>query len=245
MLVDGELGKTADFIGGGERIEIIASESQKEKPQIDIPIEILYEDDDLVIVNKPAGIEVSGNKKWTLENALSPHVKPSSAADALKRPQPVHRLDYPTSGVLVAGKTAQAVRLLNKMFEEKQVQKSYIAITIGKMEHSDGDVKIPVDDKNAHSTYQFLQSVTSPRFECLNLVLLHPYTGRRHQLRKHMAGIGHPILGDLLYGKEGLLLKGKGLYLHAAKIAFKHPVTQQKLVIEATWPEKYKRIFPI
>ncbi len=243
VFVNGSKGKTADFISGGETIVILATEEIRKKPQIDIPIQVLYEDDYLIVVNKPAGIEVSGNKKWTLENALLPHVKPSSASDALARPQPVHRLDYPTSGVLVAGKTAGAVRLLNAMFAEKKVQKTYRAITIGKMEMTKGEVCIPVDNKEAHSAFEVLHSVESPRFQCLNLLSLQPFTGRRHQLRKHMAEMGHPILGDLQYGKEGLLLKGKGLYLHAAKIEFQHPVLSVSIVVEAPLPEKYLKIF--
>ncbi|WP_222844075.1 RluA family pseudouridine synthase [Saccharicrinis aurantiacus] len=243
VLLNGKIGKTSDFVSGGERIQLLEPLLSKPKPVIDIPLQVLFQDEYFAVINKPAGIEVSGNKKWTLENALSNHISKSNLSDALNRAQPVHRLDYPTSGVLIVAKTASMVIALSKMFEHKEIQKYYLAITIGAMPSAYAEIKEPVDEKPSHSTYKVIQSVASPRFAQLNLVQLEPHTGRRHQLRKHMLHIGNPILGDLLYAKENLALKGKGLYLHAHKIEFKHPISDEALSISAPIHAKFSKIF--
>ena len=140
-------------------------------------------------------------------NALKNNLQESQQKDAVK-PRPVHRLDYPTSGLLLIGKTSSSIQQLSKLFENKEIQKTYHAITIGKMVKQ-GDVSFPVDEKEALSYFKVLDSQSSDRFEFLNLVELSPKTGRRHQLRKHLSSLGNPILGDQEYGKEGLVLKGK------------------------------------
>ena len=242
VTINGKQGFTADFITGGELIELYRPAETTQKPTINIPIEVIYEDDYLAIVNKPPGILVSGNKKWTVENALSPHLKKSSQKDFLQRPEPIHRLDYPTSGALLIGKTASSVVALNKLFENRQIEKTYLAVNIGKMD-KEGIINLPIDEKTARSLYTVLEIVDSSKYGCLNLVKLKPETGRRHQLRKHLASIGNPILGDLLYGKEGLILKGKGLYLHAYSLKFTHPFTQKELTVNVVVPKKFKKLF--
>ncbi len=242
VTINGQQGFTGDFIKGGETLELLQSDKELKKPLIHIPLKVLYEDDFLAIVNKPPGILVSGNKKWTLQNALSPHLKLSTQKDALLRPEPIHRLDYPTSGALLIGKTAAAVIELNQLFENRLIEKTYLAVTIGKMP-AKGVINTPIDDKEALSHYQVLETVSSPKYGCFNLVELKPETGRRHQLRKHLASIGNPILGDLLYGKENLLLKGKGLYLHAYTLTFKHPFTQKPVKGKAELPKKFEKLF--
>jgi 23S rRNA pseudouridine1911/1915/1917 synthase len=241
IYINGNRGYTADYIQGGELIEVLESNKVSTKKSIDLKIEVLYEDDYLAIVNKPAGIEVSGNKKWTLEHALSGNLKQSSQEDATN-PQPIHRLDYPTSGALLVGKTRSVIIQLNKLFEERKIQKIYHAICIGKMEQK-GLIETDIDDKPSKSEYEVLETVVSPRFEFLNLVKLSPNTGRRHQLRKHMASIGNPILGDLLYGKKSLMLKGKGLYLHASSLEFVHPIFEKRMSIDVKLPKKFVKIF--
>jgi len=243
VTVNGKVRRTGDYINGGELIELHQNRTITNKPTIDIPLEVIYEDDYLAIVNKPPGIIVSGNKKWTLENALSPHLTQSTLDDALQRPEPIHRLDYPTSGALIIGKTASAVIALNKLFETREITKTYVAVTIGKMD-TKGVIDFNIDDKQSLSYYTVLASVNSPKYGCFNLVELKPETGRRHQLRKHLSEIGNPILGDLLYGKEGFLLKGKGLYLHAYSLNFIHPLTMENINISIDLPKKYKKLFP-
>ena len=136
-----------------------------------------------------------------------------------------------------------AVAALNKMFEERKVKKTYHAITIGNMDES-GTIETPVDDKPSKSTFTVLKSVVSERFAFLSLVKLEPHTGRKHQLRKHLSEMGNPILGDRDYGAEGLILSGKGLYLHASSLLFQHPVSKQELFIEAALPKKFRKLFP-
>ncbi len=242
VYVNGKQGQTADFIMGGEVLELFENTKVVVKPTIEYPIEVLFEDDFLAVVHKPAGILVSGNKKITLENALPSNLKISTQHDAIDRPEPIHRLDYPTSGALLIGKTQEAVIALNKVFESRSINKQYLAITIGAMPKS-GIVEDEVDGKKAKSAYRVLKSEISGRFAYLNLVELTLFSGRRHQLRKHLSTIGNPILGDADYGKEGLILKGKGLYLHSYLLEFIHPFTNEKLKVFAPVPKKFKKIF--
>jgi 23S rRNA pseudouridine1911/1915/1917 synthase len=241
--VNGDIGYTGDYIRGGECIDIYRAELQTKKPSIHINIEVIYEDDYLAIVNKPCGIVVSGNKRWTLENALANNLKKSTKADALERPEPIHRLDYPTSGALLVGKTSQAVNLLNKLFEERNIEKTYTAITIGEIK-DEGTINTSIENKTAKTIFKIVDRLVSPKYEFLNLTALTPYTGRMHQLRIHMSAMGNPIFGDLKYGKEGYLLKGKGLYLHASSLRFIHPFTNAPLYINVPLPIKFLKLFP-
>ncbi|MCK5856692.1 MAG: RluA family pseudouridine synthase [Bacteroidales bacterium] len=242
IYINDKRGFTADYIFGGEKIDVFEDQNKALPPTIDLAIEVLYEDDYLAVVIKPAGIEVSGNKRWTLEHALSHNLKPSDQPDSTV-PEPIHRLDYPTSGLLLIGKTRSVIISLNKLFEERKVKKIYHAICIGEMEGG-AMIESDIDDKESKSEYEVLKRVESPKYTYLNLVKLIPYTGRRHQLRKHLESIGNPIFGDLLYSKKGLELKGKGLYLHASSLGFTHPVSNENLIIECVLPSKFRKIFP-
>ncbi len=229
------------MITGEEHITLSIAKETLPKKQLVFPLQVLFEDDHLAAIHKPAGIEVSGNKFKTIANALPQNLKPSSLSDAT-RPQPVHRLDYATTGIVLVGKTSGSIRALNKMFEEKTIAKTYYAIAIGKMK-SNGTITSEIDGKPSESDYKITESVPSERFEILNLVQLHPKTGRRHQLRKHLFGLGNPILGDKEYTLEGLVLKGKGLYLHAFSLEFRHPFTHESIRITDELPEKFRKIF--
>nr|WP_316929555.1 RluA family pseudouridine synthase [Arenibacter latericius] len=206
------------------------------------PLKIIFEDDYLAVIHKPAGILVSGNSFKTIANVLPQNLQPSSLLDATI-PQPVHRLDYATTGILLAGKTSSSIRALNKMFEDKKVEKTYYAVTIGEMDKN-GVVASDIDGKESQSNYRLVESISSERFGYLNLVELNPITGRRHQLRKHLSSINHPILGDKDYGIKPLILKGKGLYLHAYTLKFTHPFTGKALYFEDELPSKFKKLFP-
>lgn len=242
VTINGDVGYTSDYINGGELIELFQPKEAPKKPIINIPIQVIYEDDYLTIVNKPAGLVVSGNKKFTLENTLPFNLQKSKQKDAI-RPEPIHRLDYPTSGALLIGKTRQSVILLNKLFEEREIQKKYFAITIGH-QNDLGIIETSVDGKPSKSEYKVISRMESRKYESLNLVELIPFTGRRHQLRIHLASIGNPILGDLTYGKEGLLGKGNGLYLHAFSLNFNHPFLKKDLEVSVSLPKKFKKLFP-
>ncbi len=242
VTVDGKVASTATWIRGGELICLSIPDETPAGKKLIFPLEIIWEDEYLAMIHKPAGILVSGNSFKTITNALVQNLAPSHLTDAAK-PQPVHRLDYPTTGILLVGKTNSSIRALNRLFAEKQITKTYFAVTIGKMDKQ-GIISTEIDGKPAQSHYQVQSSVASSRFQELNLLKLQPQTGRRHQLRKHLAGIGHPILGDKDYGKDGLILQGKGLYLHAHSLQFEHPFTGEQLHISAALPLRFRKLFP-
>ncbi|MFK5879860.1 MAG: RluA family pseudouridine synthase [Flavobacteriaceae bacterium] len=243
LKIDGKICSTANFIKGGEEISLFQPKDNISMKKLILALDIIYEDDYLAIINKPAGILVSGNKFKTIANGLPQNLIPSSQSDAVI-PQPVHRLDYPTTGLLLIGKTSASILTLNKLFENKEIQKEYIAVTVGKMKAS-GSVDFPIDGKKSYSHYEVIKTVFSERFEFLNLVKLFPKTGRRHQLRKHLSLIGNPILGDVEYGFENLILKGKGLYLHASRLQFTHPITKEPVDISNKIPKKFRKIFTL
>ena len=193
------------------------------------------------MIHKPAGILVSGNSFKTIANALAQNIQRSNLPDATK-PQPVHRLDYATTGVLLVGKTSSSIRVLNRMFEDKKVEKTYYAVTIGEM-NDRGKITSEIEGKKSQSNFELFDSVSSKRFGKLNLVKLKPQTGRRHQLRKQLSRIGNPILGDAAYGIENLILKGKGLYLHAYSLKFIHPFTNKKVRFQDELPQRFENIY--
>ncbi len=240
ILVEKQRGISGQLIIGNEKIELLEDENQQ-KRTINLDLDILWEDEYLAVIYKPAGLLVSGNKAKTVTNALPFNLKPSNLLDVTK-PQPIHRLDFPTSGLLLIGKTASSITELGKLFEHKNIQKTYTAITIGKMQN-EGIINVPIDKKESISSYKVIQSVSSDNFDVLNLVELTPHTGRRHQLRIHCTHIGNPILGDTEYGIEGKILKGKGLYLHAKSLEFIHPLTKELLKVTKELPKKFKRLF--
>lgn len=242
ITVDKKIATTALFILGNETIELYQSEEENSKKEFDFPLDVLFEDDYLAVIYKPAGVLVSGNSFATIKNALPKNLQKSKQLKATI-PQPVHRLDYPTSGVLLIGKTTDSIIKLNQLFENKEIEKTYHAICIGEIK-SEGKIDIPVDDKNAITHFKTLQTVISPRFKYLNLVELYPKTGRKHQLRKHLLAIKNPILGDKEHYIDDLILNGKGLFLHASTLTFIHPFTEEKITITKELPKKFKKIFP-
>lgn len=193
----------------------------------------------MAIINKPAGISVSGNQYKTIVNALGFNLKVSNQKDALNWPLPVHRLDNQTSGLLIIAKTVMARIKLGRAFENKQIKKKYQAIVIGKTDPK-GSVNYKIGEKEAFSEYKTLQTVKSLKNDYLSLLELIPSTGRTHQLRIHCAkALGTPILGDKIYGKPNLILKHKGLFLCAVALDFVHPITTEELKIRIATPHKF------
>lgn len=242
IFIDENLATTSKYISGGEKIELYQSEKSSTFERLKLDLEVLFEDAYLAIIYKPAGILVSGNKFVTIANGLAQNLKKSNQFDAVK-PQPIHRLDYPTSGLLLIGKTSNSITTLGKLFKEKKIQKTYFAVTIDKMKNK-GSISSSIDNRESLTDYEVLESVKSERFEFLNLVKLSPKTGRKHQLRIHLLSIGNPILGDKEHYLENKILNGKGLYLHAASLDFTHPFTREKLTISKELPKKFTKIFP-
>ncbi|MRI00301.1 RluA family pseudouridine synthase [Kriegella sp. EG-1] len=242
IYINASLATTATLIHGGESITLHVQTEKHNKRFFKLPLKIIYEDDFLALVNKPSGVLVSGNTFKTIVNALPQNLNKSFQIDAIA-PKPAHRLDFPTSGLLLVGKTASTIVALNILFAHKKIRKSYYAITIGEMKVKKDSITFPIDDKLATSNYEVLDTIASDKYQFLNLVKLIPSTGRRHQLRKHLASIRNPILGDTDYGIEGKVLKGKGLYLHAFSLEFTHPITNENMYFEKALPAKYRKLF--
>mgnify|MGYP005990147421 CR=1 FL=1 len=243
VFVNGNLASTALFINGGETIELFSTKDSTNFKRLKLSLEVLFEDDYLAIIYKPAGIVVSGNKFVTIANALTQNLLKSSQIDAVK-PQPIHRLDYPTSGVLLVGKTSSAITKLSELFATTNIQKTYHAICVGKMPNH-GIINTLIENKESETIFEALRSVPSKRFGFLTFVKLTPKTGRKHQLRIHLSKNGNQILGDKEHGNKKLILKGNGLYLHASSIAFVHPFSSKLICISKELPKKFRKIFPI
>ncbi len=239
--INDKTGYTSNYINGGETITLLEEEiSDNARPRpVKLDIEVLYEDAHFAVVNKPAGLLVHGNQKVTLTNALPLTLQRSYEVDYVTHPDPIHRLDYPTSGVLLVGKTRTTITALNKLFEERKVDKVYYAITIGKMKKKSDKIENTIKGKKAITHYEVEKTIESDKYGALNLVKLMPVTGRRHQLRIHMSELGNPILGDKSYGTDGKISRGKGLYLHAYSISFVHPKSGNRILITKPRPKKF------
>jgi 23S rRNA pseudouridine1911/1915/1917 synthase len=213
----------------------------------DIPLEIAYEDDELLVVNKPAGMVVHpapGNYTGTLVNALLYHCKNLSGIGGVSKPGIVHRIDKGTSGLLLVAKTDRAHKSLSKQFKDKTINRVYVSIVKGVIELDNGTVELPIgrspkdrkkmtvkfeDSKDALTNYRVLE-----RFADATLLELVLGTGRTHQIRVHMSHMGHPIIGDEKYG-----YKDEGIdrpALHAKTIGFAHPVTGEYMEFTSELP---------
>jgi len=237
ILVDGQKTSTGHWIKAGQKIELLESSANPPKEYI-LKLEIVFEDEFMAVINKPAGIPVSGNQFRTIQNALIGNINLSKEEDALRWPKPVHRLDGPTSGLLIIAKTAKALVKLGQQFEQKTIEKKYAAIVMGKSPER-GIVNAAIEGLESLSEFKTLQTINSLKSKYLSLVELSPKTGRTHQLRIHMSSIGFPILGDKIYGEEGNVLEGKGLFLCALSLNLKHPITEELLSIKIDMPYNF------
>ena len=210
ILVNGEPSFTGFWLKGGEKIELLESDVNLPKGY-DLKLEVLFEDEYLAVINKPAGIPVSGNQFRTIQNALIGNVQLSNQEDALRWVKPVHRLDSPTSGLLIVAKTAKTLVKLGQMFEQKLIYKKYQAIVIGQPLEK-GSIDFSVEGLASKTDYVTLKTINSLKNNQLSLVELAPKTGRTHQIRIHLSQLGFPIMGDKLYGKEGEVLLVKDFF---------------------------------
>jgi 23S rRNA pseudouridine1911/1915/1917 synthase len=253
VTVDGKERKAGFVLGGGESIAIDEPERVVGAPEPeDLPLRILYEDDELVAIDKPPGIVVHpapGAWHGTIVNALL-H-RGLVAADNDDRPGIVHRLDKETSGVLVVARTARAHATLARAFHDRQVKKTYLAVVLGTPRATSGTIDWSIG-RHPHERKRMSIRSRSPRaastrytvlesFGALSLLRAEPETGRTHQIRVHLAALGHPVLADPLYGtRKGRALPASGVgrgfsrqALHAAAIEFAHPATGASLRLEA------------
>lgn len=231
----------------------------EDKPNLElcaenIPLDVVYEDESLAIINKQIGLVVHpapGNEKHTLVNALIHRFKKLSNINP-ERPGIVHRLDKETSGLLVIAKNNVAHLNLAEQFAEHSIKRKYIALVSGKMEFDENVIEIPIG-RHPHKRKSMLASYavntkyaktyyrTLKRTDNYSMLELEPFTGRTHQLRVHLAFIGHPILGDSKYGKESGF---KRLALHAKYIGFIHPGTGKFVEFDSKIPEEFKVDIP-
>jgi 23S rRNA pseudouridine1911/1915/1917 synthase len=217
-----------------------------------IPLDIVYEDDDLLVVNKPQGMVVhpsAGHMTGTLVNALLYHIKDLSSINGVIRPGIVHRIDKDTSGLLMVAKNDRAHGILADQLKNKTSLRKYIALVHGVIQHDKGEINAPIGrSKNDRKMQAVIEggkaAVTHfevlERFEGYTLVQLQLETGRTHQIRVHMKYIGYPVAGDPLYGPRKTL-KGQGQFLHAEVLGFKHPTTGQMMIFDAPLPEIFEK----
>ena len=240
LLLNGEPAQITGWAKNGDKI-ILKGSGVKKIKKIEFHLDIVYEDDYLIAVNKPGGIAVNGNRNKTVENALADKSRNNPNADALPHPVACHRIDVPTNGIVLLAKTKKALVGLNKLFQNNQVKKEYIAVVHGKTEEK-GRISLPIQGKKAVTEFETLQSTPSKMFEHFSLVKLIPITGRTHQLRIHLQQEGHLIVGDKMYAERQKTILGKGMMLCAQRVAFEHPISKETIKLQIPYPEKFKRV---
>lgn len=221
----------------------------------DIPLDIIYEDEDIIVVNKPQGMVVHpapGNYTGTLVNALLYHCKDLSGINGVIRPGIVHRIDKDTSGILVVAKNDEAHNNLAAQFKEHSIKREYYALVNGKFVNTRGTIDKPLgrnkkdrlkiaiveDGKRAVTHYEVLEQYNTN----ISLVKCTLETGRTHQIRVHMASIGHPLIGDALYGLKKQKFNLIGQALHAKTLGFIHPRFSTYIEFNSELPEYYNKL---
>ncbi len=284
VLVDGARPKASSKLRGGESIAITGEPRPAPLKAIaeDIPLQVVFEDANLAVIDKPAGMMVhagsgqseDARNRGTLVNALLHRFRALSTTSGELRPGIVHRLDKDTSGLIIVAKNDRAHAALAEMFSTRQIKKTYIALVHGSVERPKGTItaaigrdpmrrtrmttRVQEEGRSAVSHYEVVRRLTT-RFGKFTLVRVRIETGRTHQIRVHMASIGHPVVGDTLYGASGQLtdqvatqaaqskaarrkLEPERLrlgrnFLHAAELEFTHPVTGKPLALASPLPE--------
>lgn len=252
--INGKICKPSQEISKGDRIEVTIPEAESStvKPE-NIPIEIIYEDGDLAVVNKPQGMTVhmgSGNTEGTLVNALLYKLDSLSGINGVIRPGIVHRIDKDTSGLLVVAKNDKAHLSLAGQIAEKTCRRTYLALLEGGLKSDSGTVttyigRSPVDrvkmavvspdkGKLAVTDYKVIK-----RYEGFTLCRFDLHTGRTHQIRVHAKHLGHPVVGDTVYGVKKQKFKLDGQLLHAFKLSLVHPSTGKEMTFEAPLPQYF------
>jgi 23S rRNA pseudouridine1911/1915/1917 synthase len=250
ILLNGTACRAKQIICAGDEITI--SEMEPEPVDLrpeDIALPILFEDEHLVVVNKPAGMTVhpgAGVRSGTVVNALLHHVGNLSGLGGELRPGVVHRLDKETSGCLVVAKHDLAHLRLSSQFARRKIQKFYLALCAGKFVAAAGEIIKPIGRHPVHRQKMAIVGRGRPartRFEVIQetsrwtLVLCQIFTGRTHQIRVHLQSIGHPVIGDKVYGKKSG--DGGRQMLHAWRLGFFHPITENWLEFEADLPDDF------
>ena len=240
LSLNGKPARLNQLIKNGDKLTLQPPPKKKTK-KIHVDLDILFEDHHMIVVHKPAGIAVNGNRNHTVENALSGKNQNNPLPDALPQPVAAHRIDLPTIGIVLLAKTKSALIDLGKAFQNNKIKKEYIAVVHGKPP-SKGKINHPINHKNASTEFETIETVPSKIFKHFSLVKLFPITGRTHQLRIHMQQEGHLIVGDKMYANEQKTILGKGLLLCARGISFQHPKTQKNINLQIDVPSKFLKI---
>lgn len=253
ILLNGEITRASEKVRVGDTITFSEPEVKPSTNEAeDIALSVLYEDDDLIVINKPAGLVVhpaAGHASGTLVNALLFHCDELSGIGGVERPGIVHRLDKETSGCMVAAKNDVAHQSLVEQFAGREVTKIYLAIASGKPRRRDGLIDVPI---GRHRVHRQKMAVVKPEhgkeartswkvlaaLEAGSLIECTLHTGRTHQIRVHLKHLGHPLVGDSVYGKASPQFPRQ--MLHAWKLGFNHPRTGQRIDCVAPIPEDFK-----
>lgn len=252
VTVDGQPRKPAYRVEPGEEVTVILplDDSEPSVHPEPIPLDILYEDDHLLAVNKPAGLVIhpgAGHPSGTLVNALLAYYPPIEDVGPVGRAGIVHRLDKETSGVMVVAKSQTVLEALQQQFRNREVEKTYLALVNGRVEPPEGIIEVPLgrnprDRQKIAPTPEGKYSRTRYRvagsFPEHTLLEVHPYTGRTHQVRVHLSWLGHPVVGDTQYGQDRQSLLKDRHFLHASRLALTHPGTKQEKVFQAPLPQE-------
>ena len=257
ILVNGKAEKASYKTKENDVIEIpeIIIPKEIELKAEDIPIDIIYEDDDIIVVNKPKGMVVhpaNGNPDGTLVNALMNICKDSlSCIGGEIRPGIVHRIDKDTSGLLIVAKNDKAHLCLSEQIKNREITKKYVALVRGVIKENDATIDMPIgrstkdrkkmavrkEGKKAVTHFKVLQ-----RFNGYTYLDIKIDTGRTHQIRVHLSEIGYPIVGDTVYSNGKNPFGVEGQMLHAKSLDFKHPITKEQMHLEAPLPEYFKNV---
>ena len=245
--VDGKVARSSAKLGVGNLVEVIIPQARTSRlePQA-IPLEVVFEDPHIVVVDKPAGLTVHpapGNLDSTLANAVLAHSPEIEGVGGERRPGIVHRLDKDTSGLIVVAKTSASHETLSRQFANRNVTKIYHALVHGSPIEAEAIIDAPIGrdrgdrqrmaivstGRNAITRYKILQSIGA-----YSLLEIRPQTGRTHQIRVHLASVGYPVVGDQKYGRITTTLKRH--FLHATALEFIHPVTKELLKFRSELP---------
>lgn len=256
VTINGKNEKASYKVCAGDNIQVDVPEAQGTKLKAqDIPVDVVYEDKDIIVVNKPKGMVVhpaNGNPDGTLVNAILAMCKDSlSGIGGEIRPGIVHRLDKDTSGLLIIAKNDEAHVKMSKQIQDRLVTKKYIALVKGVVKDDEATIDMPiarskVDRKKMAVDKDGKQAVTHfkviKRYKGYTLLEIKIDTGRTHQIRVHMAKIGYPVVGDMVYSNGRNEFGVEGQMLHAKSLEFSHPITGKKMHLEAPLPEYFTKV---
>ena len=252
ILVNGTIVKPSFLVHMGDVIEIVREyENTSDVVPTRMDLDIVYEDEDIIVINKPTGVVVhpgSGNSENTLANGLMYYTQNLSDINGENRPGIVHRLDKDTSGLMLVAKSNKAHEILADDFKVHAVKREYVALLCGVLPHNEAKIDAPigrdetnrkkmtVTAKNSKSAITYLKVLK--RYQNHTLVSLHLETGRTHQIRVHMKYIGYPVFNDPVYGHQ--VIQEVGQFLHSKTIDFVHPITKEPMHFESVLPTYFE-----